>query len=56
MSEEYLEPNWDDGGRVHNWRNYVSPELRLIWNTFTLEQKRVLCDAFDELAGRENWA
>lgn len=34
-----INPNWDDTHKVHDWRNYISDEVKNIWNTFTEQQK-----------------
>jgi hypothetical protein len=51
----YLNPNWDEAGRVHDWRNYISAELRGMWNTFTPEQKKAIAESAEETASREDW-
>ncbi len=49
------DPQWAAAGRVHDWRNHVSEELRTIWGTFTPEQRRVLAMDAEDRAGNENW-
>lgn len=49
------EPNWEIGGRVHNWRNYINDDLREMWHTFTIEQKRAISKNADEQASDEEW-
>lgn len=51
----YQYPEWDKAGRVHDWRNYISEELRAIWATFTPEQRDAIGRNADEIAGREHW-
>jgi hypothetical protein len=48
-------PSWDDGGHVHNWKNYISEELRGMWGSFTREQKAAIYRSADETASNENW-
>jgi hypothetical protein len=62
LSEEYMRDEalkvpqpWDEGGRVHNWRNYIGARTRAIWDTFTDEQKIALAIDADDLAGQERW-
>lgn len=52
---DWRHPDWNEGGRVHNWRRYVSDDLRAIWETFTDEQKRIIALNADEIAGNEDW-
>lgn len=54
-SLEYINPDWDAGGKVHNWRRHVSYGVKEIWHTFTTEQKRVLYEQADGLASLEHW-
>ncbi|WLX93283.1 recombinase RecA [Klebsiella pneumoniae] len=53
--DEYISPKWDSGGKVHNWKRYAEPELIVIWDTFSEEQKRVIALTLDEAAGKEEW-
>jgi hypothetical protein len=53
--QQYLSPEWDCYGRVHNWRNYISEEIRLMWDTFTDEQKAALFRQATESADAEEW-
>ncbi len=48
-------PDWGSAGLVHDWRNYISSELRVMWETFTDTQKRAIARHADELVGREEW-
>ena len=53
--DEYRNPNWTTGGRVHNWKNYASEGLKELWSTFTMAQKKVIYDSLEEMAAREEW-
>jgi hypothetical protein len=55
MLNDWKNPNWNDLQKVHDWKNYVSDEVILIWDTFTNEQKEMLANNFDELANKEDW-
>lgn len=46
---------WDDGGRVHNWRNHVGDRVQALWDTFTDEQKIAIAGDADDAAGFEQW-
>lgn len=52
---DWENPQWNEYHRVHNWRNYVSNDVKEIWNTFTDTQKLLLAQLFEELAGNEEW-
>ncbi|MBT0725452.1 recombinase RecA [Rosenbergiella sp. S61] len=47
--------NLVDRNTPHNWKNYVSEELRKAWHTFTDEQKIMLGKCFEEIAYEEEW-
>lgn len=53
--DDYLEPKWPEGGRVHNWHNYVTEEVQAMWSSFTPEQRAALARQADEIAGNEDW-
>lgn len=56
MRKEAAEPiDWLSGGKVHNWKNYISSDLQEMWDTFTLEQKTALIANAEDIAGKENW-
>ncbi len=48
-------PQWDEAGRVHDWRNHVPEAVQAIWTTFTAEQRAALVDWAEGLADREEW-
>ena len=50
-----LEPDWTRAERVHDWRNYISDDLRSLWDTFTVAQKLAIARNAEEAAGREHW-
>lgn len=50
-----LEGDFTNPGRVHEWRNYISEEVRALWPTFNDEQKIAIARSADDLAGREEW-
>lgn len=54
--EALLSPQpWGEGGRVHNWRNYVGEHVRALWETFTDEQKIAIAGDAHDQAGMEHW-
>ncbi|MEM9354629.1 MAG: recombinase RecA [Pseudomonadota bacterium] len=55
LPNDWSQPEWGNAGRVHEWKNYVSEEVRSMWAGFTEEQKQALVRQADELAGREDW-
>ena len=57
-AQEALSPNldWNEGGRVHNWRNWVCDTLRDAWSILSDDQKIAVAINADEIAsGREEW-
>ena len=45
---------WSDA-RVHNWHNYISKDVRAIWDTFTEKQQLVLEQQARREAMAEEW-
>lgn len=48
-------PDWGNKGRAHDWKNYISPELEAMWESFTPEQKMAIANSADYPASREEW-
>lgn len=55
QSMDYDHPDWEGAGRINDWRNYISQELRDMWDAFSLGQKRAIAENADEIASREEW-
>jgi|GEM_PF-2148254 len=52
---DWKSPNWENARRIHDWRNYISEEIRDMWSTFTDGQKKALAISAEERAGCEIW-
>ena len=52
---DYASPDWETGGRVHNWKNHISGDLKGIWYTFTDVQKAIIAKSAQENADSEEW-
>lgn len=52
---DYFSPDWGSCGRVHEWKNYISSEVRALWKTFTLLQRASLARQADAMALAEDW-
>lgn len=50
-----LNPKWEETGRVHDWRNYISDDIADEWDTFTERQKFLLATQARETARNEEW-
>jgi hypothetical protein len=48
-------PEWENIGRVHEWRRYISDEVRTMWPTFTDAQQAALYRQANEIASLEEW-
>lgn len=55
MRDEYEFPKWEEAGRVHDWRNYISDELQGMWESFTPEQRRAIGRNAQGIADNEEW-
>lgn len=53
--KDCLDPDFENCQRVHDWKNYISDDLRFIWPTFTDEQKAAIADNADDIANGEEW-
>jgi hypothetical protein len=52
---DFSNPEWGTVSRVHNWRNYISDEVKELWSTFTDQQKQALARMAQVIADREDW-
>lgn len=47
--------NFQEGGKVHNWRNYVPFELQSAWEELTLRERQIIFVMACEQADKEEW-
>jgi len=56
---DYLNPDWvtfdQESKHIHAWLNYISPDMRRIWDTFTPYQKAAIAVNAQDNADNENW-
>lgn len=52
---DWENPDFSQKSKVHDWKNYVSPDVESIWHSFSATQKQALAGGFQELADREEW-
>jgi hypothetical protein len=52
---EYLNPQWEDAGRVHDWRNHVPDHIIEKWDLLDQEMKHDLYLWAEEIANNEEW-
>jgi hypothetical protein len=55
LKTEALDPKWEKAGKIHDWRNHISDNVRMLWPTFTDEQKFALTEQADSKASDEKW-
>lgn len=55
VPHDYQRPDWDNAGRVHDWKNYISESLINIWDSFTDEQKAAIAASAQDSADNEDW-
>lgn len=53
--KQILNPEWGKAGKVHDWRNHVPEVIRNNWLAFSEDQRRLLFQWADDLAGQEQW-
>lgn len=52
---DWEQPRWHDCQKTHDWKNYVSIELREKWWTLTPEIKQLVSANFQVIADGELW-
>lgn len=55
LPPDWEHPNWSEYRKTHCWRNHVGEEVIVLWETFSLTQKRALAKHAEELASAEEW-
>lgn len=55
---DYLSPIWpsDNEKLVHDWRRYISQDMRDSWHDFRDYQKRMIYENAQAMADAEEWA
>lgn len=54
-NEEWLHPDWDAGGRCYNWRNHLTDNIKIIWDSFNEDQKFAIYENAELSAENEEW-
>ena len=49
------EPKFEEAGKVHDWRNYISSELQDTWDGLSDTTKLIAYFMAEEQANREEW-
>ena len=52
---DWVAPDWEAAGKVHEWKNYIGEELQAMWQTFTDDQKQALARKAESSASAEEW-
>lgn len=52
---DFENPYFEEKDTVHNWKNYISEEIKEMWVNFTRHQKAAIPRNAYEIATSENW-
>ena len=52
---DFERPEWDKAGKVHDWRNYISEEVQVLWLALSLEVRAALARQAEDVASNEEW-
>ncbi len=52
---DWEEPDWENPGIVHEWKNYIIYDVMDMWDTFTGVQKQAISKQAEKQACLENW-
>jgi hypothetical protein len=47
--------DWNEGGRVHNWRRYVPDDIREAWGDLTPKERDLVMIMAEYAAAQEEW-
>ena len=53
--DDYIFPDWESGGKVHNWKTYINEDLRFIWDDFCKSERYFIAKNAQEIADQEHW-
>lgn len=53
--KDWENPDWGNIERVHEWKLYISDEVKTMWWTFKLDQREALARQAQEMADMEEW-
>jgi len=48
-------PDWENKNKCHDWKNYVSADVKRLWPQLTDEQKVAIAANFQQIADQEDW-
>jgi len=48
-------PDWESAGRVHEWKNYASDDLRKTWPEFSARHRAIISASLQDAADQEEW-
>ncbi|EAB9986808.1 hypothetical protein F8G92_20310 [Salmonella enterica subsp. enterica serovar Reading] len=54
-ADDWDAPDFKAVSGPHNWRSYITPQLKDAWPSFTDWQKKVIAHALDAAASHEEW-
>lgn len=55
IQNELESPDWESGGRVHNWKRYVDNDIQKMWKELSLREKLIIACFAEKLASQEEW-
>ena len=55
VPNDWENPDFKNKNKVHEWKNYVPLGISMMWQSFTIEQKKALFSMFNDIASNEEW-
>ena len=55
MPRDTLKPEWHNVHKAHDWKNYVTDDLKNVWSTFSQIQTILIAEALQKIADAEEW-
>jgi hypothetical protein len=53
--DDFQSPDWENCGKVHEWKHYVSEEVMKLWPSFPDALKAALARQSQAMASLEEW-
>ena len=55
VNAEFYKVNWNEGGRVHNWKTYIPDAIKENWDDLSTEAMLAAYLVAKQMADREEW-
>jgi hypothetical protein len=55
LPHDWESPDWNNAGKVHDWKNYAGKDLRGAWPALPFAFKKLTAANLQAIANNEDW-